>query len=340
MVSPLVVKVTGALATKALAASFTVAVAVEVEAPSAGREDGLRATVTAAGVANSVRVAVPDLALAVAVIVSWSAVTDALTVTVHVPEAVVVHVAPAGKMVSPLVVKVTRALATKALPASFTVAVAVEVEAPSAGREDGLRATVTAEGVANSVRVAVPDLAPEVAVIVSWSAVVEAFRVTEQVPNVGPEEAVVHVALAGEGGVAVGGEGDRGVGHQGVPRVFHRRRGRGGGGAVGRQRGRAEGQRHRGRGRELRERGRARFAAGGGGDRLLVGGDRRLDGAPCTCRASGPRPSWCSWRLRGRSRRRSFRTRPPRHRRGCRWRLSRRPSPWRSRRRRRGCSRG
>ena len=105
------------------------------------------------------------------------------------------HVAPEGKVVSPLVVKVTKALATKALPASFAAAVAVEVEAPSAGREDGLRAMVTVAGGTNSVSVAVPDLAPAVAVIVSWSAVTDALRVTECTSV--PKAVVVHVAPPG-----------------------------------------------------------------------------------------------------------------------------------------------
>ena len=127
VVSPLVVRETAAPPTRLPLASLTVVVAVEVETPSAAMVAGLRATVTAAGaVAVSVRVAVPDFALAVAVIVSWSAVTDALTVTEHVPEALVVQVAPAGKVVTPLVVKETTAPPTRLPLASLTVVVAVE----------------------------------------------------------------------------------------------------------------------------------------------------------------------------------------------------------------------
>ena len=172
-------KETTAPPTRLPLASLTVAVAVEVEVPSAGREDGLRATVTVAGaVAVSVRVAVPDLALAVAVIVSWSAVIDALTVTEHVPnvgpEDAVVQVAPPGKVASPLVVKVTGALAHEVGVGVFHGGRGRGGGGAVGRRWSGLRATVTVAGaVANSVRVAVPDLAPEVAVIVSWSAVTD-----------------------------------------------------------------------------------------------------------------------------------------------------------------------
>ena len=173
------------------------AVAVEVEAPSAGREDGLRATVTVPGV-NSVRVAVPDLPPEVAVIVSWSAVVvDALTVTEHVPDAVVVQVAPEGKVTSPLVPKNTAAAPMGLALASFTVAVAVEVEAPSAGMFEGFSDTVTVDGGGGvSVRIAVPEPATgteAVAVIVSWSAVTEALIVTEHLPLV----SVVQMRFAG-----------------------------------------------------------------------------------------------------------------------------------------------
>ena len=191
--SPLVVKATAAVATRLPLASFTVAVAVEVAAPSAGMFEGFSDTVTLDVGPVSVRVAAPERDPTLAVIVSWSAVIEALTPTVHVPDAVVVQVAPAGKVVSPLVVKATRALATDAAAASFTLAVAVEVEAPSAGREDGLRATVTVPGV-NSVRVAVPERNPTVAVIVSWSAVIDALTVTEHVPDA----VVVQVAPEGK----------------------------------------------------------------------------------------------------------------------------------------------
>jgi hypothetical protein len=111
-----------------------------------------------------------------------------LIVTEHVPAAapvvaVVQVLVPFRKVASPLVVKATTAPPTRFCWASFTVALADEVVVPSAGTDAGVSATATVAGAPGvSVRVAVPDLPPLVAVIVSTSAVVEAWITTVQVP--------------------------------------------------------------------------------------------------------------------------------------------------------------
>jgi hypothetical protein len=121
-----------------------------------------------------------------AVIVSWSAVSDEVMVTEHVPLAPVVQLV-ALKVASPLVMKLsTNAPWTGVPPESFTVAVAVDVEVLSAGIELGLRASETCAGAANSVSVAVPDFVSTVAVIVSWSAVEDAWIGFEQTPSMVP----------------------------------------------------------------------------------------------------------------------------------------------------------
>lgn len=168
--------------------SFTVAVAVVVEDPSALMTVGFRTRVTSAGEANSVKGADAEWPPELAEMLSVSAVVDALIWTEHVPSAApelaVVHEFEDGKVASPLVPKVTVAPGTRFPVASLTVAVAVDVDAPSAGIEDGTRPRLTRATGPVSVSMAVPwvPFLVAVAVMVSVSAVVEAWMVTEQVP--------------------------------------------------------------------------------------------------------------------------------------------------------------
>ena len=106
---------------------------------------GSPGAVAETAVVDSVRVAAPDLSAEVAVIVSSPAVVDAVTVTEHVPEADVVQPLPV-KAELPLVAKDTADEEMGWPFASCTVAVTVEVEAPSAGMVEGSRATVTVAG--------------------------------------------------------------------------------------------------------------------------------------------------------------------------------------------------
>ena len=80
-----------------------------------------------------------------------------------------------------------RAAAQNALSRHLTlsqkVAVAVECEAPSARIDVGSSASVTVATGPNSVRVAVPLPVPDVAVIVSLSAVVDAVMVDDALPS-------------------------------------------------------------------------------------------------------------------------------------------------------------
>src|SRR5436190_1476238 len=84
--SPLVANATDTPPTELLWASRVGAVAVEVSVPLAVTEVGVSPTVTVvAGPAVSVRVAVPEWVAAVAVMVSVSAVVEALMVTEQMP---------------------------------------------------------------------------------------------------------------------------------------------------------------------------------------------------------------------------------------------------------------
>ena len=100
--------------------------------------------------------------------VSGSAVLDAVIVTEQVPkelpEAAVVQVALLEKVTSPLVANVTGIPPSRFWWASVTVAVAVDVDVPSAVIEDGLKATETAAADPGVwVRVALPCFPPAVA---------------------------------------------------------------------------------------------------------------------------------------------------------------------------------
>src|SRR5438105_15461600 len=153
MTSPSVAKVTVSLATALLLASVTVAVALAVDLPSAGTDDGLRLTVTlATGPAVSVRVAEPDwcVVAASAVMSSWSAVLEAVIVVAYVPSPLL---ATGPNVTSPSVEKETVSVVTRLPAASVTVAVAWEVAFPSATMDDGVKVTPTvAAGPAVSVR--------------------------------------------------------------------------------------------------------------------------------------------------------------------------------------------
>jgi hypothetical protein len=140
--SPLVENVTVSVVTLLLWASLTVAVAVDVDTWSAGIEVGLSATVTEAdGPGCSVSMAVPDLPSARAVIVSVSAVADAVIVAEYVPSWLLV-VDPTVE--SPLVVKTTVASFTARPPESVSVAFATEVSVVLAVTVDGVSVTATA----------------------------------------------------------------------------------------------------------------------------------------------------------------------------------------------------
>ena len=203
---PSVPKVTVTPPRRVPAPSVTVAVADEGDDPSAGTEDGTKPTAVR-GVAPAVVVEVSvrgeppwtAFLVAVAVIVSVSGVSEAWMMTEQLPSAPVVQPDPPGKVTSPSVLKATTVPGTTLWLTSLTVAVAVEVEVPSAGRELGLSATATeAGGTAVSVRVADPLWPLVAAVMVSLPVVVEAVMVTEQVPSPGPEDAVVQVAPLGK----------------------------------------------------------------------------------------------------------------------------------------------
>lgn len=173
--SPLVENVTTAPGTRFLLTSLTVAVAVEDDDPSAVIEVGSRTSVTVVGGPVSINVAVPEPAPTLPVIVSpVSGDDEAWMVTEQVPkakpnDAVVQVFTPPTNLASPLVLNVTRAPPTRlwARVPSLTTAVALEVEAPSAGMDDGDSVTATCAGPANSVRMALADLPLDVAVIVS-----------------------------------------------------------------------------------------------------------------------------------------------------------------------------
>ena len=135
-------------------------------------------------------------------IVSVSAVVEALIATEHVPtpapDEAVTQLDPPGKLTSPLVPNCTDAPPTKFPFTSFTVAKADDPEPPSAGTEDGLNPKLTAAtGPATRVRVALPEPVsgdePE-AETVTRPAVVPALTEIEHVPDV----VVVQVLPAGK----------------------------------------------------------------------------------------------------------------------------------------------
>jgi hypothetical protein len=181
--SPSVVNDTATPATVVPPSSFTVTVAVEVAFPSATIEGGASATVMVGGTENSVSVAVPDLVADVAVMVSVSAVVEAVIVTEHFPAPSVTHAWFDEKVTSPLVVKFTAAFTTGAPPVAVTVARAVEVAGVFggtvwgegvAGMTAGVSERATAAGGTNSTSGFESDVPPELAVMVSVSAVVDA----------------------------------------------------------------------------------------------------------------------------------------------------------------------
>src|SRR5438309_1319333 len=140
-------------------------------------EAGANVTVTIGVPAVSVRVFVPVMLALVAlpVIVSLSAVDDALMVLLAVPSLPVLALL-GENVTSPLVPKPTLTPGTPLPLESVTVAVAVDVEVPSAAIEFGLSVRLNALAApAVSVRGAVPDLLLLVlAVMVSVAAVVDA----------------------------------------------------------------------------------------------------------------------------------------------------------------------
>ena len=112
---------------------------------------GFRTSATvAAGPGFSVRVAVPVAVSAWAVIVSVSAVVDAMTFVLYVPSWLLTT---GSNVASPLVVKSTVSSVTKRPPLSFTVAVSGTLLAPSAVTLGVAGAIVTVDAAPNWVYV-------------------------------------------------------------------------------------------------------------------------------------------------------------------------------------------
>lgn len=157
--------------------STTVALAFEADVPSAMILAGFSVTDTAVGApAVCVRTAGGDVTLfeLVAVMFCVPAVFEDVMVTAQVPtpgpDLAVVQIPPAAKLAAltpPSVAKVTDSPGTSVPSASLTVAVADDVEVPSATIEAGVRTTETAVAGPASVSGAVPDPAPTRAVMVS-----------------------------------------------------------------------------------------------------------------------------------------------------------------------------
>src|SRR5436305_4735968 len=153
--SPLVVKATVSFRTGLPFTSASVAVAVECDVPSAVIDAGFRPTAIVFAGPYSVRTFESLFPPPLAVMVSLSAVDDALMVLLAVPSLPVLALL-GENVTSPLVPKPTLTPGTPLPLESVTVAVAVDVEVPSAAIEFGLSVRLNAlAGPAVSVRGAV-----------------------------------------------------------------------------------------------------------------------------------------------------------------------------------------
>src|SRR3954471_6156478 len=118
--------------------------------------------------------------VALAVMVSMSAVFDDVIVAWYVPSPLFVTLPTAA---SPLVMIVTVSSATPLAVASFTVALATDVEVPLATSDDGVKVRTMVAAGPNSVRVAVPIFPPLIAEIVSLPGVLDDLIVMVALPS-------------------------------------------------------------------------------------------------------------------------------------------------------------
>lgn len=153
---------------------------MDLSVPFACTDGGARLRTTVLTAPAVVSTAKALLLPTVAVIFWVPAVLEDDTGTEHVPPVAVVHDLPFGNVAVPSVVKTTRAPTTGAPDAepSLTVAVAVDALGVDIRTMAGARATATPAGATNSVRTAIAPWVPEVAVMFSGPAVVEATTFT------------------------------------------------------------------------------------------------------------------------------------------------------------------